>query len=331
MFTRIAIVGAGLMGTGIARHLASNGHAVSAYDADTRRLQQAREGNPLAAIRYVSALADIADADLVIEAVYEDLTVKQTVIRELESIVSKDCVLATNTSSLLVRDIAAVLDTPSRFLGIHYNNPADMNPIVEIIATAETSKLLASAVTAWMSSTGKHAIACADTTGFILNRQSLPYINEAARCVALATPLQVDRLAVSRLGVGLGPFAVMNLVGLDVMAAASRNLASLGYGYQPAARLQSQAAAGAWQIDADDARTPDLPADMADEIEARLLGSMMFPGRDILGQQLCSRDDLHLICREALGYARSSPELLEGMDASQADRSIEAYLRHQSG
>ena len=178
-----------------------------------------------------------------------------------------------------------------------------------------------------MKSAEKVAVKCKDTPCFILNRQSLPYINEAARCLNIASPGEVDSVVKNRLGVGLGPFAVMNLVGLPIMAASSCNLEVLGLGYRAAPELQERSRLNSPDWDIEDVGA--VSKDKTSAIVKRLRGAMIFPGKDILAQALCSRDDLHLICKEALGYDKSSPELLEMLEPSVTTELLEVYLSQQ--
>ncbi len=319
-----AVIGAGLMGTGIAKHLAEAGLDVTLVDENPAQLAGAIQTLGSLTVSSSTDLRDIAAVDFAIEAVFEDLQVKQAVLSNIANTVSRNCIIASNTSSLLIRDLAETVNEPARFLGVHYNNPADMNPIVEIVPTEATTDSITNDVQQWMTDNGKRAVRCADTYCFVLNRQSLPYINEAARCLAIATPGEVDRIATEKLGAGLGPFAVMNLVGLPVMAAASKNLAILGNGYQVASTLQARAAEGApWEIE----RTTEVSREMTSELIKRLRGAMLFPGKDILDQSLCSKEDLHAICIEALGYEKSSPELLDVLKPHIVNQLISDYLR----
>ena len=324
MFRSAAVIGAGVMGAGIARHLASHVDRVILLDVNQSQLDRAQDESGDTAIEFSSDFTTLTETDYVIEAVWEDVATKLDVLAMVSSSVTDTTVIATNTSSLLVQDLSAGVALPSRFLGVHYNNPADMNPVVEIIAGPETARSLADKVCGWMKSTGKLAIACADTSGFILNRQSLPYINEAARCLDIAGPGAIDEIARSRLGVGLGPFAVMNLVGLPVMAAASRNLSILGKGYEPAASLQTKAAEASpgWEI----GDSPAVPDNLTEAVADRLLGAQLYPGKDILDAGLCAQEDLHTICIEALGYNRSSPQLIESLPDDEVSRLLQVYL-----
>ena len=327
MINKAAVVGAGLMGSGIARHMASHGIQVTLVDNNEEQLARAARVNENSALQYTSDMTVINAADYVIEAVFEDLDVKRQVLSQISSAVSPDCLIASNTSSLLIGDLEKAVTNPNRFIGVHYNNPADMNPVVEVIPSDHTETRYTDAILKWMKSAEKLAVKCKDTPCFILNRQSLPYINEASRCLNIASPGEVDSVVKNRLGIGLGPFAVMNLVGLPVMAAASCNLEVLGRGYRAAPELQERSRLNSpdWDIE----EVGDVSKDKTSAIVKRLRGAMICPAKDILAQALCSRDDLHLICKEALGYDKSSPELLEMFESAVTNELLEVYLSHQ--
>ena len=327
MINKAAVVGAGLMGSGIARHMASHGIQVTLVDNNEEQLARAARVNENPDLQYTSDMTAINAVDYVIEAVFEDLDVKRQVLSQISSAVSPDCLIASNTSSLLIGDLQEAVTSPNRFIGVHYNNPADMNPVVEVIPGDHTETRYTDAILKWMKSTEKLAVKCKDTPCFILNRQSLPYINEACRCLNIASPGEVDSVVKNQLGNGLGPFAVMNLVGLPVMAAASCNLEVLGRGYRAAPELQERSGLNSpdWDIE----EVGDVSKDKTSAIVKRLRGAMIFPGKDILAQALCSRDDLHLICKEALGYDKSSPELLEMFEPAVTTELLEIYLSHQ--
>ncbi|MBT5685961.1 MAG: 3-hydroxyacyl-CoA dehydrogenase family protein [Gammaproteobacteria bacterium] len=327
MINKAAVVGAGLMGSGIARHMASQGVQVTLVDTNEEQLARAARVNDNPDLQYTTDMATINAVDYVIEAVFENLDVKRLVLSQISSAVSPDCLIATNTSSLLIGDLEEAVTGPNRFIGVHYNNPADMNPVVEVIPGGQTETRHTDAILKWLRSTEKLAVKCKDTPCFILNRQSLPYINEASRCLNIATPGEIDSVVRNRLGIGLGPFAVMNLVGLPVMATASCNLEVLGTGYHAAPELQERSGLDTPDWDIED--VGDISKDKTSAIVKRLRGAMIFPGKDILAQGLCSRDDLHLICKEALGYDKSSPELLEMFKPAVTTELLEIYLSHQ--
>ena len=327
MINKAAVIGAGLMGSGIARHMANHGIQVTLVDNNEEQLARAEQVHKNSGLLYTTDMTAINAVDYVIEAVFEDLGIKRGVLSQISSTVSPDCLIASNTSSLLIGDLEEAVTRPNRFIGVHYNNPADMNPVVEVIPGDHSETRYTDTILKWMRSAGKVAVKCKDTPCFILNRQSLPYINEAARCLNIASPGEVDSVVKNRLGVGLGPFAVMNLVGLPIMAASSRNLEVLGIGYLAAPELQERSRLNSpdWDIE----EVGAVSKDKTSAIVKRLRGAMIFPGKDILAQALCSRDDLHLICKEALGYDKSSPELLEMLEPSVTTELLEVYLSQQ--
>ena len=327
MINKAAVVGAGLMGSGIARHMASYDVQVTLVDNSEEQLARAAQVNDNPDLQYTTDMTAINAVDYVIEAVFENLDVKRQVLSQISSAVSPDCLIASNTSSLLIKDLERAVSGPNRFIGVHYNNPADMNPVVEVIPGNHTETRYTDAILRWIQSAEKLAVKCRDTPCFILNRQSLPYINEASRCLNIASPGEVDSVVNNRLGIGLGPFAVMNLVGLPVMAAASRNLEVLGRGYRASPELQERSRLNSPDWDIED--VGDVSKEKTSAIVKRLRGAMIFPGKDILARALCSRDDLHLICKEALGYDKSSPELLEMFKPTVTNELLEVYLSHQ--
>ena len=268
----------------------------------------------------------LRDRDFIIEAVFEDLTSKKRVLKEIGDFARDDSLIATNTSSLLVNDLIDTIPNPSRFIGVHYNNPADFNPIVEIISDQLTDSSRTKEVTEWVEKSGKHPVLCSDTPCFVLNRQSLPFINEAARCMSFASPGEIDFVAKQKVGVELGPFSVMNLVGLDVIKSASRNLEVLGEGYASSHILQKMKDKQ-WTID----KVTEVNREKSTEITKRLRGAMIFPARDILERKLCSEYDLDKICKLALGYEKSSVEWLELLDESIVEQLITLFLSFQSG
>jgi 3-hydroxybutyryl-CoA dehydrogenase len=247
----IAVVGAGTMGAGIAQIAAVAGHPVLIYDvaegAAGRAVSSIREriaglvakgrldadpaGLRLAA---ASGLAELAPARCVIEAVAEDLAVKQALLAQLEEIVAADCVLATNTSSLSPTAIAAGLRHPGRLVGLHFFNPAPRMRLVEVISGLATRPGVAATVTTLAQDWGKRVVQAAATPGFIVNRVARPYYGEALRLAEehVASPAMIDAVLTQGGGFPMGPFALMDLVGQDVNEAVTRSVWA-AFGYDP--------------------------------------------------------------------------------------------------
>ena len=234
----VGIIGCGAMGAGIAQVVATAGCTVRLLDQHAGALERAVSGiqNNLrkladkgkltaevaeAAANRLHATADIqdfADCDLVIEAIVEDLSVKQLLFRKLEGVVSGGCVLASNTSSLSLTSIAAACERPERFVGIHFFNPAPVMQLVEVIPAVQTRAGLAEEIRELVASWNKLPVLTQDTPGFIVNRVARPFYGEAIRMLeeGIADVATIDWAMTELAGFRMGPFALMDFIGHDV-------------------------------------------------------------------------------------------------------------------
>ena len=212
MTPSLGIAGAGTMGAGIAETARDAGLDVRLHDPDP----EAR--GRVDGVAWAPALADLAPCDVVIEAAPERLDVKRALFTELAAVVAPDAVLATNTSSLLVTAIAAGVPGPERVVGLHFFNPVAKMRLVELVAGAASSEAALARARSLGEAMGKQVIAAADGPGFLVNRCNRPFSLEALRIVheRLATPEQVDRICRRAAGFRMGPFELMDLVGIDV-------------------------------------------------------------------------------------------------------------------
>jgi 3-hydroxybutyryl-CoA dehydrogenase len=248
---KVAVVGAGYMGGGIAQVLAMAGFTVTIADADPdttqhhleRLRREAREfedqglfdpGSADLVQAHLSGAASlaeaVADADFVEEAVLEVPEVKGPVLRDIEAAAPPDTVIGTNTSTLPIGELATYLERSGRFLGVHFSNPAPFIPGVELIAHAGTDEAAITAAEALVARTGKLTARVADRAGFVLNRLQYVLLKEAANLVeeGVATAEDVDTIVRTTFGYRLpffGPFAIADMAGLDVYAAGFRTLA----------------------------------------------------------------------------------------------------------
>ncbi|MEU1944376.1 3-hydroxyacyl-CoA dehydrogenase [Streptomyces sp. NPDC020125] len=242
----VAVIGTGTMGQGIAQVALAAGHPVRLYDAAPGRASQAadaiaaRLGRLVAKERLTAAdrdaalgrlvpvadLADLAEAELVVEAILEELGAKQQLFTALESVVSDGCLLATNTSSLSVTAVAGVLRRPGRLLGLHFFNPAPLMPLVEVVRGAATDEAAADRAHATVAAWGKTPVRCADTPGFIVNRIARPFYAEAFRAYEerAADPATLDAVLRESGGFRMGPFELTDLIGQDVNEAVTRSV-----------------------------------------------------------------------------------------------------------
>lgn len=241
-FEKLAVIGAGTMGLGIAEGFAAGGQDVKVVEVSKQVFQNAIEGlkkrllkqvergkieqgfadSLLSHIRYIPNIQQLTDADLVIEAITEKLDVKQNVFRELAEVTSSKTILASNTSSLSITSIASQVRHPERVMGIHFFNPAPRMPLVEVVLGAETDSSLAEEVKGWLKKRGKEPVIVKDTPGFLVNRIARPFHLEAYRYVQdqIASKEQVDRI-MRTAGFKMGPFELQDLIGIDINFAAS--------------------------------------------------------------------------------------------------------------
>ena len=316
-FRKVGVLGAGVMGSGIATHYCAYGLPTVLVDLSPGQLDKARaaahaylqaRGATPSLLTTGSSLDELAGCDLVLEAVYEDLELKREVLRALDLVVEEHAILATNTSSLTIADLSQGLKA-HRFIGLHYNNPPITNPVVECVPGPDTDRDVVQTCLSFLASTEKLPVLCKDAAGFALNRQSLPYINEAARCLddELGTTHAIDEVAVSTLGFRLGPFAIMNLVGTRVMASSILNLSAHGPLYRPAVSVLEKGRANAkWEI----VEGPPASEEARKTIARRLRGALFVPAIEILAAGIASREDLEHICTDALGYPKSSVDMM---------------------
>ncbi|WP_420080203.1 3-hydroxyacyl-CoA dehydrogenase [Streptomyces sp. JL4002] len=242
----VAVVGAGTMGQGIAQVALLAGHSVLLYDIDATlaadgvgivqdrvermaaksRIERADAEDAVGRISAAAALADLAPAALVIEAVVENVAVKQALFTALEEAVAPDALLATNTSSLSVTELAAGLAHPGRFLGLHFFNPAPLLPLVEVVSGFATDPAAAERAYRTVLDWGKTPVRCADTPGFIVNRIARPFYAEAFAVYEEqgADPATVDAVLRESGGFKMGPFALTDLIGQDVNEAVTRSV-----------------------------------------------------------------------------------------------------------
>ena len=237
----VGIVGTGLMASGIAEVAAKAGNEVILRGRSEASIKRAKTAvaksldRAVAKGKFDSAAADevlgritttlefsdLAEVDLVIEAVAEDLPVKDGIFRELDAATKPEAILATTTSSLSVVDLAAATDRPDRVLGLHFFNPAPVMKLVEVVRTVATSGEVESRATAWARSLGKRPVRCRDRAGFIVNFLLFPYLNDAVHMheQGYGTPQDIDTAMKLGCGHPMGPFELMDIVGLDVTKA----------------------------------------------------------------------------------------------------------------
>lgn len=318
--TKIGLVGAGTMGAAIAQGAATSGFTVVLNDRDPAVLERAMvqiKGSLGRAVekgrmntteaeatleRLIPSvdISGLAACGLVIEAIIENADAKAGLFRTLSDLLAPDALIATNTSSLKVDDLAAAVSRPERFLGLHYFFPAALNPLLEIVRGSATSDAVMDAAAIFAKVTGKQAIRCRDAFGFAVNRFFVPYLNEAVRLVDEGfRPGDIDLAIIQGFGTAIGPFKLMDISKPVIALHACRTLARMGVFYEPAASLVTIGESGAsWNA--------ELPASVdpatAKTIVERLQGAVLTAVLEALDEDVAAPEDFDLGARIGLQW-----------------------------
>lgn len=336
---KIGIIGAGSMGAGIAQVAATAGHEVYVFDSNTAALDRA-QANLLTTLNklaekgkmddrtakaifgrtyFLSDLSAFGETGLVIEAIIEDLTVKKAVFKQLEGIVSADCLLATNTSSLSVAAIAAACQLPDRVLGIHFFNPAPLMHLVEVVPAVQTNPATIAQAKLLIESWGKLVVLAKDTPGFIVNRVARPYYGEALRILeeGIADIATIDWAMTALGGFRMGPFTLMDFIGNDVNYTVTETVfQSFFYDprYKPSFTQKRLSEAGwlgkktgrGYYDYAEGAQNPVAKQDekLGRTILDRILAMLINEAADALYLRIASREDIDLAMTKGVNYPK---------------------------
>lgn len=265
----VGIIGSGTMGSGIAQVAATSGCSVKLYDTnidalhkaentldkilsrliEKGRIDSAEKSRIQSNIDYVNSLDELGNSNLTIEAIVEDLDIKKKVFEHLETYVSEDCILASNTSSLSIASIASALKKPERCIGIHFFNPAPLMKLVEVVPAIQTSEEVLSKSVDVITNWKKTVAVAKDTPGFIVNRVARPYYGEALRIYeeGIADFATIDWSLKTIGGFRMGPFELMDFIGNDVNYAVTESVFTAFYfdsRYKPSFTQKRLAEAG---------------------------------------------------------------------------------------
>jgi 3-hydroxybutyryl-CoA dehydrogenase len=263
--TKVGVLGAGAMGSGIAQVAAAAGHEVIVLEPSDAAIDKARKGVrknldrdiDLASalekrITYVQAAGDYArfrDCGLIIEAIVEQLDVKRSAFKAIEQVVAADCVLASNTSSLSIAGIASACSKPGRVIGLHFFNPANVLPLVEVIGAITSDSTVVGEARELVRKWGKVVVTARDTPGFIVNRVARPFYGESLRVYeeGIADFATIDWAMKELGGFKMGPFELMDLIGNDVNYAVTQGVFEAMYfdpRYKPSVTQRRMVEAG---------------------------------------------------------------------------------------
>ncbi|MBQ0787237.1 MAG: 3-hydroxybutyryl-CoA dehydrogenase, partial [Oceanihabitans sp.] len=343
----VGIIGGGTMGSGIAQVAATSGCKVKLYDTNQAALDKAKaslekillrliekgridtseKDRIQANIAYVSNLKDLADSNLTIEAIIENLDIKKKVFSELESYVADDCIIASNTSSLSIASIAASLKKPERCVGIHFFNPAPLMKLVEVIPAIQTSKEVLEKAIQTITDWKKVVAVAKDTPGFIVNRVARPFYGEALRIYeeGLADFATIDHSLKSLGGFRMGPFELMDFIGNDVNYTVTETVFTAFYfdqRYKPsftqkrfaeAGYLGRKSGKGYYDYDANGKKieNPDViqsdseeSLKLANQIFDRVLVMLINEAADALFLNIASAEDMDIAMTKGVNYPK---------------------------
>lgn len=302
--TTVGIAGAGTMGASLARAFAARGYEVLVFDSNRAALDRLAEGG---AISTTESIAEFRRADVIIDAVFEDMDVKKSLLREVEPHLRDTAVIVSNTSYLDLNEMASVLVVPERFAGLHFFNPPDRNPLVELIRTATTDERTLAVLSSLATRLGKTPIPAGMGDGFVANRVYADYRMQAEFLVEDgASPAEVDA-ALVEMGFAIGPFAVADMSGLDIAWARRKRLADTRDPRQryidiadrlcEAGRLGKKTGAGWYNYP--DGATRGVVDPRVDEIIEKARADAGVSSRSVSGDEIRDRVLASMVCAAA--------------------------------
>ncbi len=342
---KIGVVGAGNMGSGIVQKLAQEGFEVVMQDlksefvargrarirtllgeAIERKIFQPEQVEEILARIYdTTDLGELADCDYVIEAVFEDETVKRELFAGLDKLCGPETVLATNTSSFYVSSLAEAAKRAERVVGLHFFYHPAKNRLVEVIPGAKTSAAAVEASLQLSKRMGKVPILCKDRPGFVVNRFFVPWLNESVRLLeqGVADIPTIEAAAKKAFRIGMGPFELMNVTGVPIAYHAESTLGrELGGYYPPVARLKAQAENNElWSLEG----TPDESKFQA--VADRLLGVVFQVAGELLDEEVATLEDTDLGAKIGLRWALGPFELMNRVGTAKAIALAEAFCK----
>ena len=345
----IAIIGAGNMGSGIAQKSAQEHFEVQMVDREQQWIDKGKQtisdfldeavGRRIFSPNQVEEIKSrvtgvvgtenvASDTDLIIEAVFEDFDVKTEVFGILDEVCDEHTILASNTSSLSVNDLAEAVGRPDRFVGLHFFYHPAKNRLVEIIPAETTSAETLASVEQYCKTMGKVVIVCKDRPGFVVNRFFVPWLNEACKLLeeGVATTAQIDAVARKAFRIGLGPFALMNLTGSPIAMHSTDYLAAQldTPRYLATQTLRDLVADGrTWEIGGDEECTEGT----ATVIRERLLGQVFSVSAQIVAEEICSMEDVDRGAKVGLRWALGPFEIANRIGVKEAVRMAVDYAQ----
>ena len=334
----IGIIGSGTMGISIAHFTSLKNHKTVVYDSSKKALTKSQEGldklldklhsknkysneniNKIKSnLKFTNKIEDLKNSELLIEAIIENLEIKKNVFSEIEKIVSKECIIASNTSSLSITALASSLNLNNRFIGLHFFNPANLMPLVEVVPAIQTSEKTIKNSQDLLREMGKVVVTAKDTPGFIVNRVARPFYGEAIRIYeeGIANYATIDWALKEFGGFKMGPFELMDFIGNDINYTVTETVFKEFYfdpRYKPsftqkklkeAGYYGRKSGIGFYNYQNEEPKEINKNRELAKKIVLRILSMLINEAADALYLNIASKEDIDLAMTKGVNYPK---------------------------
>ena len=334
----IGIIGSGTMGISIAHFTSLKNHKTVVYDSSKKALTKSQEGldklldklhskdkysnediNKIKSnLKFTNKIEDLKNSELLIEAIIENLEIKKDVFSEIEKIVSKECIIASNTSSLSITALASSLNLKNRFIRLHFFNPANLMPLVEVIPAIQTSEKTIKNSQDLLREMGKVVVTAKDTPGFIVNRVARPFYGEAIRIYeeGIANYSTIDWALKEFGGFKMGPFELMDFIGNDINYTVTETVFKEFYydpRYKPsftqkklkeAGYFGRKSGIGFYNYQNEEPKEINKNRELAKKIVLRILSMLINEAADALYLNIASKEDIDLAMTKGVNYPK---------------------------
>ena len=334
----IGIIGSGTMGISIAHFTSLKNHKTVVYDSSKKALTKSQESldklldklhskdkysnediNKIKSnLKFTNKIEDLKNSELLIEAIIENLEIKKEVFSEIEKIVSKECIIASNTSSLSITALASSLNLNNRFIGLHFFNPANLMPLVEVIPAIQTSEKTIKNSQDFLREMGKIVVTAKDTPGFIVNRVARPFYGEAIRIYeeGIANYATIDWALKEFGGFKMGPFELMDFIGNDINYTVTETVFKEFYydpRYKPsftqkklkeAGYYGRKSGIGFYNYQNEEPKEINKNRELAKKIVLRILSMLINEAADALYLNIASKEDIDLAMTKGVNYPK---------------------------